>query len=402
MRTRGWTSRLLGTALGICLGSGVQAQDPAQDALSGDVPGGVPATNQATQCPSGSRWYAGVDTLWLARDYPRNTTLARTVVLDSNFRPVPLAGAPVVALGDVSDNAARPGVRARLGFWVTDDTAVEVGYFGAQRWTGVATVSVGDPPFANSPFLGSAIIYGNKSFDTSITARYSSELHSAEANLRRRFDLGTWTASTLGGFRYVNLSEELSLTGLQTFPQFPGGAPPASQTIAETTRTAVSNNLFGAQIGAEVGRTWLNDRVGLFATGKVGIFANNANQYTTNGASLLTGGGGTSTLAAGRGGTDFASLYEGSIATTVRVTSRLSVRGGYQALFIQGLALAPTQLAQTGTAIQRSSQLVPGSFLPAGVPVPAPAFPPPGTGAGLTTNGSTLFHGPFAGLDFAF
>ncbi|HEX4606564.1 MAG TPA: BBP7 family outer membrane beta-barrel protein, partial [Urbifossiella sp.] len=329
--------------------------------------------------------------------------LAQTVVLDSNFKPVPLAGGAFIALRDVTDTAARPGLRARLGFRITDDTSVELGYFGLQQWARVATLTVGDPPFANSPFLGSAIIYGNKSFDTSITARYSSEIHSAEANIRESFDLGDWSASALGGVRYFNLSEQISLTGLQTFPQLPGGPPPASQTISEQTRTVTNNNLFGAQVGAEVGRFWLDDRVGLSVNGKVGIFANNASQNTTNGARPVTGGGvGTTTLATGGGSTDFASLYEGGIATTVRVTSRITVRGGYQTLYVRGLALAPTQLLQTGTAIQKSSLLVPGSFMPAGVPVPATTYPPPGTGAGLNTNGNVFFHGPFAGLTIIF
>jgi hypothetical protein len=389
---------LLGTVLSIFFGSTAQAQDPAQEVPPEAVAKIAPVMSMTTREADSSRWYADLDALWLARDSHQNGLLAQTVVLDSNFKPVPLTGGAFIALRDVADAAAQPGLRVRLGFRITDDISAELGYFGLQEWTKVATLTVGDPPFANSPFLGSAIIYGNKSFDTSITARYSSELHSAEANLRKAFDLCNWNASALGGIRYFNLSERFALTGLQTFPQLPGGPPPANQTIVEQTRTVANNNLFGAQIGAEVGRFWLNDRVGLSVNGKVGIFANNASQNTTNGARPVTGGTGTTTLSVGSGSTDFASLYEGGIATTVRVTSRITVRGGYQALFVRGLALAPAQLAQTGTAIQKSSLLVPGSFMPAGVPVPATTFPPPGTGAGLNTNGNMFFHGPFVGL----
>jgi hypothetical protein len=348
------------------------------------------------------RWYAEVDALWLMRDYPQNTPLAQTVVLDPNFKPVPLAGAASLSLGNVTDGAAQPGLRVRLGAYIADCTSVELGYFGLQDWSRSATLPVGDPPFARSPFLGSSIIYGNKSFDTSITAGYSSEIHNAEANLRRSFDAGNWNAALLGGFRYFNLSEQLSLTGLQTFPNIPGGAPPASQTIMEQTRTATDNNLFGAQIGGEVGRSWFDNRFELTASAKVGIFANNENQFTTNAAHLLTGGGDTVTLAAGRGETDFASLYEGAITATARLTPRIALRGGYQALFVQGLTLAPTQLAATGNAIQNSSQLVPGSFMPPGVPAPPGALPAPGTGAGLKATGNVLLHGPFVGLEISF
>jgi hypothetical protein len=349
-----------------------------------------------------TRWYAEVDALWLTRDYPQNALLAQTVVLDANFKPVPLAGAGTLTLGNVTDSAAQPGLRVRMGAWITDCTSVELGYFGLQDWSRSATLPVGDPPFARSPFLGSAIIYGNKSFDTSITAGYSSEIHNAEANLRRSVEAGNWSASVLGGFRYFNLSEQFSLTGLQTFPNLPGGAPPASQTILEQTRTTTDNNLFGAQIGAEVGRAWFDNRFELTAYGKVGIFANSENQNTTNVARLVTGGPDTVTLAAGRGDTGFASLYEGGLTATARLTSRIAIRGGYQALFVQGLTLAPTQLAATGTAIQSSSQLVPGSLSPPGVQAPPPSLPPPGTGAGLTTSGNVFLHGPFVGIEISF
>jgi hypothetical protein len=162
------------------------------------------------------------------------------------------------------------------------------------------------------------------------------------------------------------------------------------------------NDLFGAQVGGEVGRSWLDDRFGLAVNGKVGIFANSANQFTTNGASLRAGGSETSVLASGRGRTDFASLYEGGIATKIRLTPRITLRAGYQVVFVQGLALAPTQLAQTGTAIQNSSRLVPGAFTPSNTTPPTPSLPPPGTGSGLNTNGNLLLHGPSAGLAVAY
>ncbi|WP_439624399.1 BBP7 family outer membrane beta-barrel protein [Gemmata sp.] len=366
----------------------------------------VPPTCEIATAPPAARWYAGVDVLWLARDYPTDALLAQTVNANAStmFRAVPIPGAPVITLGSVSDTAAQPGLRATVGFRVADRTSVELGYFGLQHWARSASILGRDPPFVNSPFMGSSIIYENKSFDTSMTARYASEIHSAEVNAWRAFDVGNWTGSALGGFRYFNLSEQFSLTGFQTFPNVPEGAPPASQTIREQTRVTADNNLFGAQIGAEVGRAFLNDRVGFGVNGKVGIFANSANQFTTNGAGLVTGGSGTSVLAAGRGRTDVAGLYEGGITTTVRVTSRVTVRAGYQVLFVQGLALAPTQLAQTGTAIRDSFVFVPGSYVPRDftLPVPATKLPAPGTGSGLDTSGNLLLHGPFVGLGVSY
>ncbi|VTT97353.1 Uncharacterized protein OS=Blastopirellula marina DSM 3645 GN=DSM3645_23960 PE=4 SV=1: DUF1551 [Gemmataceae bacterium] len=377
----------------------------ATGATAQDAPAPPPPVEVVATDPPAAQWYASADALWLARDYPTNTLLAQTVNANAStmFRAVPIPGAPVLTLGGVSDTAAQPGLRATVGFRVADRTSFELGYFGLQQWTGSASIFGQDPPFVNSPYMGSAIIYGNKSFDTSMTARYASQIHSAEVNLRRAFDLGNWTGSALGGFRYFNLSEQFSLTGMQTFPNVPEGAPPASQTIREQTRVTADNNLFGAQIGAEVGRAFLNDRVSLAVNGRAGIFANSANQFTANGASLPDGSG-TSVLAAGRGRTDVAGLYEGGVATTVRVTSRVTVRAGYQVLFVQGLALAPTQLAQTGTAIRDSFVFVPGSYVPRDftLPLPATKLPAPGTGSGLDTSGNLLLHGPFVGLGVSY
>jgi hypothetical protein len=370
-----------------------------------DAPAPPPPIEAAEIALPAARWYAGVDVLWLARDYPTDALLAQTVNANAAtmFRAVPIPGAPVLTVGSVTDTAAQPGLRATVGFRVADRTGVELGYFGLQQWTGPAGILGSDPPFVNSPYTGSSIIYGNKSFDTSMTARYASQIHSAEVSLRRSFGRGPWTGSALGGFRYFNLSEQFSLTGVQTFPNVPEGAPPAAQTIREQTRVTADNNLFGAQIGAELGRAFLDGRVALAVNGKAGIFANSANQFTTNGASLPDGSG-TSVLAAGRGRTDVAGLYEGGVATTVRVTSRVTVRAGYQVLFAQGLALAPTQLAQTGTAVRDSFVFVPGSYLPQGFPQPLPAtkLPAPGTGSGLDTGGNLLLHGPFVGLGVAY
>ena len=325
-----------------------------------------PGPDEARRGADGLRWYTGVDALWLVRDYPGSFLLARTV--DRTATTIP---GGTIALNDVRDSAARPGLRAWAGFGVRDHTDVELSYFGLQNWGRTAAIRVQDPPFANSAFLGTSVPFANKSFDTTLAVRLDSEIHSAELNLRRGFALSGWNATALVGVRYFRLSESIALTGVETFTA-----------TTERTRTAAANNLFGAQIGTELARYWLDDRIGLSVSGKVGIFSNNASQFTTNSTRPFGGGPGTSVLQAGRGDTDVAGLYETGITATVRLTSRVTVRGGYQLLYVQGLALAPDQLALTGGAIR--------SF-------PQTPFPP-GTGARLRTDGDLLLHGPRVGL----
>jgi len=351
---------ILATFVIVCFTTTASAHEPSAGdcALCQDI---IPEVN--------SRWYAGAYAQWLSRDYPDSFLLARTV--DRTATQIP---GGVITLNDVSDFDPQAGLRVWLEYRLSDDIAIELSYFGLQEWNQSATIFVQDPPFANSPFLGNTIPFANKSFDTTMTVRYSSEIHNAELNLKRNCVFGNWNASALTGFRYFHLRERIDITGVETFT-----------TTIEQTRTVTNNDLYGAQIGGELSRSWLDDRVGLAMNGKVGIFANNAEQNTVNGSRSFSGGSGTTSLDAGRSRTDFASLYEANVAANYRLTSHVSIRGGYQVLFIQNLALAPDQLALTGTSIRD---------------FPGTAYPP-GTGARIRTDGDLFLHGPFVGLDFS-
>ncbi|MGL4465507.1 MAG: hypothetical protein ACRC1K_25435 [Planctomycetia bacterium] len=319
--------------------------------------------------PSARRWFGRADALWLQRAYPEDFTIARTV--DRAAQPIE---GGVVNLDDVADGSAAPGLRAWLGLG-SADSGVELGYFGLQQWSRAGVVTVQDPPFANSPFLGNSIPFANKSFDTTMTVNYESEIHNVELNARRGGCFSGWNAAAVGGFRYFNLAETIGVEGVETFTR-----------TVESTRTETDNNLFGAQIGGEASRTWLDDRLGLTLGGKAGLFANCADQETVNGNRPFNGAAGQTVLDAGRGATDAAGLYEASATATVRLTRRVVARVGYQVMFVQGLALAPEQLALTGTSLRDFPQ----------TPLPA------GVGSRLRTDGDLFLHGPSAGLEISF
>ncbi|MGE3807741.1 MAG: BBP7 family outer membrane beta-barrel protein [Gemmataceae bacterium] len=315
-------------------------------------------------------FYAGTEALWLMRTYPGSFAIASTV--DRTATTIP---GVTISLADLRDNAAEPGLRAWVGFGLGEGYAVELSYFGLQEWSRSATIPVQDPPFANSPFLGTSVPFANKSFDTTLTATLDSEVHNAEANLRRAASGERWGAAALVGFRYFHLNETIDITGVEQF----------ISTI-ETTRTQVTNNLYGAQVGGEVSRRWFGNRLALSFNGKVGIFANNANQDTSNFSYRTDGLAGNITLAGGRGTTSFAPLYEGGLNAVFWFTRNVALRAGYTVLYVDQLALAPDQLLLTGTAIR--------SF-------PQQAYPP-GTGSQITTSGDLFLHGPSVGLSVAY
>jgi hypothetical protein len=314
-------------------------------------------------------WTLRTEALWLERDYPGNLLLAQVV----SQTAVPL-GVDVATLDDVSDRRMASGLRLSLERRCKSGKTLELTGFGFQQWGQSRPVFGFDPPFVNSTFLGNSIMFPNNSFDTNIVSTYISAVTNVEANLKCPHPVGNWQGATLVGLRYFRLWDRLQQTGTQGFQQ-----------LVEQTQTRATNDLFGVQVGGEVWKRFSNDRLELGFTGKVGLFANFADQTTSNSTRPFAGGG-TTALQAGRSETDLANLFEVGVHGTRRITKDLSFRLGYQALLVQGLALAPDQLATTGTSIRE---------------FPDVPFPP-GTGAGLRTNRDLFFHGPSMGIEVAF
>lgn len=137
---------------------------------------------------------------------------------------------------------------------------------------------------------------------------YTSKLHSAEVNLRRQ---QSERLSTLTGFRFVQLNEEL----LNTVVGFPF---PASD---------VYNNLYGFQVG---GQYTLWDCCGLLRIttgGKAGIYYNDADVDNVLFVVPFSGS------------KDYMSFVgEYDITASLQLTERCSLRCGYECLWLDGVA----------------------------------------------------------------
>ncbi|HND51788.1 MAG TPA: hypothetical protein PLV92_05305 [Pirellulaceae bacterium] len=188
--------------------------------------------------------------------------------------------------------------------------------------------------------------FGVDSFSSSQTALngtlavgYDSAIHSSEFNVRRNRDVFTW----LLGFRHVALYEQMN----------------ASLVGAPAGMLSTSNRLYGVQGGIE-GTVWnITDCLRVDGSAKAGLYGNSVDHNLS-----ILGGPGISQRSS-------PAAFVGDVGATAIYTlsDRWSIRGGYQLLWLSGVALASDQAS----------------------------FP-----SIISTNasGNTLFHGATVGFDF--
>ena len=187
---------------------------------------------------------------------------------------------------------------------------------------------------------------------------YATELYNAELNVR-------WNpcarVSMLAGFRWVNLCENLQ------------GAlePPTFRREPPFWNTTTTNNLYGFQIGAD-GKIFERGRFSIDGLVKAGIFDNNAEEST-----------GVSTIKIPRpssASTNHAAFVgETGLQCKYQVTKRLMLKAGYEAIWLQGVALAPGQIQETYMPTYDVAQAL-----------------------GVNCNSGVFYHGATAGLEYSF
>ncbi len=296
---------------------------------------------------AGIVWSVQVDALGLFRSAGSTTFLGQTS-LGGLGPAIDTLNANDVSFG------IQPGLRLALGMRIDEQISYEILYFGLQNWSASSSIQA-DPiagTLATSPYTQTDKLIGG--FDQGLGYTYRSQLQNAEFNGRRLFNSGPWTASALAGFRYFQWTETLSLTGTD---QFYG--------VTENLNSHTNNYLVGGQIGGDLRRDWKRFSFGM--TGKAGLYANfmqmSQSNLNSTGIAGLPGTGFVS-LNSDTRNTGVAGVFDFSAVAAYRVTDHFAVRGGYQLLYVTGLALAPNQLA------------------------------------GAAHNGGVLLQGPTAGMEF--
>jgi hypothetical protein len=300
------------------------------------------------------RWTASADFILLDRVGSFNQTLVGTVPRNEN------PGNPGTEMFNANDFRQGFAGGPRVGLIRRGESGydLEMSYFQIDGWNSYR--SVGPTPndwlVMNAP---GGFLQTQDHFDSqSMAWGYASRLYNGELNVR-------WNPSDritlLAGFRWVNLRENLQ------------GTLPPERAAVPFWDTSTRNNLYGFQIGAK-GKLFERGHFSIDGLVKAGIFDNAAEE--TTGVSIyrtVYWESASINRAAFLGEIDLQCKYQ--------ITRRLSLKAGYEAMWLQGVALAPGQIPETQSHIAS--------------PVSVEAL-------GVNCDSGVFYHGATAGLEYAF
>ncbi len=289
-----------------------------------------------------------------------------------------LNGASALSTGDLPYDHRSGGLLV-LGCALSDRHTTEVSYFTLNTWEESAavtdltpsTVDIGGTPTTiNGSLFSRLSAFGNPAtvgldYNNFASIQYSSTLDNLEWNLRYRVDMppGILETSVLIGGRYMNVREQLGFAS-------DSDAPAAGTVNSVTTRTG--NELVGFQMGALFEfqiepNCWVDCEI------KGAIFDNGTDQdtaYVHSGEPTFQG---THVTARKKHRSTFA--LDLSLMFTYQMGRHLTAHAGYQALWVDGLALASENFNPDAYALMNGP-------------------------ATLITSGKTVYHGPRAGITF--
>ncbi len=290
-------------------------------------------------------WYFQGGGLALKRDASGDQWFAHAVTRvwrEEGDPPVPVPyDSDTILLGTQDlDFGFRGGGRVLLGRTLGDWYGFEASYFGLSSWDSTAMVSEA-PLFENpqgvfsdgvllSPWTDYRMAPVAALDDNDyISISYRSSLENFEWNFRRSFIVppGWLQGSLLVGGRYVNIRENFDYHSLSLVGN-----------ITNDVNVRTDNQMLGVQVGAlfkfQVEPQWWVD-----CEIKGAYFQNEADQGTVytnaNGGAPYEG-----THTGGRAGTRSAFALDLRLSLIYQLGPNLSTHIGYQALWVDGLALA--------------------------------------------------------------
>jgi len=315
--------------------AGPSVVQPESDGVQMMAVSGGPLSEPCEGCGATESWYIEADWLMFVRG---SGAADQAVVIDI------IDGSTRLSTGNVRPRLST-GPRILIGRQIDESTCWEASYFGLFGGSQSATVT----GVNNLAIPGDLGLSSYDYFDAdSMTVSYESQLHSVELN--RGHESGGWTWLT--GLRYLNLSESFQIlsTDLDT------------GTSAYDLRT--SNNLLGAQVGGRRAGG-LGPLEWIFGA-KAGVYANIASQNQVvpdfPPPYLLRAATQSST-------TNVAFVGELNLLLGYAVNEHWTLRGGYNLLWVGGVAMAPNQLDFTDTGTAGSNLDLGGTLFLHGVSV---------------------------------
>jgi hypothetical protein len=295
------------------------ATSPASDGIA-------EAACDCSVCPL---WTVQAGAVILART-SRSTSLIETIT-----------GAPLLNTRDLGTPwAAGPDIAVQR--WLSSGSSLQFRFFDVDGWNSRASIAT--PPLLTIPTFPPLFGLGINT----VTATYATRLYSTELNLLRpTSDWFSW----LIGFRWVELYENLN-------EDFDFGLGTAN------LRWQTANRLYGGQAGASVS-LWNRGAMRIDSVFKAGLYGNAAsNQFRISQAVGPSFGFGDH-----QGQVAF--LGEIGVVGVYQWTDNIAFRGGYQLLWLDGVALAPDQVAATRLL----------------------------TGDGIDPRGDSFYHGALLGIE---
>jgi hypothetical protein len=313
-------------------------------------------------CPP--RWTVSADFIILDRVGSFHQTLVELVPYYED--PFKNTGPEALNADDLHQGFAG-GPRIGLIRHGDDGHDLEVSYFQIDGWNVSRSIGPVIEPDGHVDYLVMRAPGGFVQFQEDPGQRmewdYASRLYNAEVNVRwnrgRRVTL-------LAGFRWVNLSEDLEGILLPPTPHGTG-----SFWYAQT-----KNNLYGLQLGMDV-KLLERNRFSIGGVLKAGLFDDHVEETATVRMERIQFGESAST-------NHLAFLGEVGVRCTYRVTPRLSLKAGYEAIWLQGVALAPGQISETYCYY---------TALPQDIYVQS---------LGINCRSGVFYHGATVGLEYAF
>lgn len=304
--------------------------------------------------------YVTVDMVAFLRDWQASQTFA---TLDTPTNPV--LGTHNLVF------AYQPGLRLLVGRQFDQRRAIEASFIGILQWNEVRAVAdstvntLGTAGNLFSPFSG----FGDPAlvgfdYNNFASIRSISSFNNVEINLRQQLPTasGCIQASGLAGVRYINVRDQFVYQTRSLEPVAPG--------TDNMVDVLARNSMIGVQGGGALDfrierRAWLSFE------GKLLLLGNGSSQQTAFTTGPLVGASTTVTGARSQSrvtlGADLAGTFLWKLGPS------FIVRAGYQAIFLDGLALGANNFLRN---------------------VPVMTTNP----NELSQNGRLAFHGPFAGL----
>ncbi len=356
---------LLGGAL--LLPATASAGDPATSPGQPTHGEAAPASSQkpVDPSPTAPHWTFSAETIVLNRSGGPNQALVALV-----------PGAVPWYYPAIPNSATYPGVEAlnsnqlwqgfaagpKLGLTYHDDSGYgfELSYFDVLGLSAAKAVGPGD----QSNWLvmkAPGTFWQTQDYAYQAMAwRDVTSLYSFEAN--GRLDLSP-RVTLLAGLRWLQLNDELDGTLTPSDLGEPTWKYNSTSTLAQAVPASgatvvinppfwsakTTNNLYGVQIGV-AGKLWTLGRLSLDGAIKAGVYDNAAEQsaLVSMQKQLLPAHAATNAAA-------FAG--EAGVRAKYQLTDSLALKVGYQALWLDGVALAPGQIQKTDTTTSSVSAL---------------------------------------------